>query len=82
MNSKIESLYRVNGIEPRVDDVCIVDSRTMTLVQGGAIFRRADGLRMVQQLTDYVGRPCFIALPTADCGPYMGRASRVVKEGK
>ena len=80
MNSKIESLYRVNGIEPRFDDVCVVDSRTMTLVQGGAIFRRTDGLEMAQKLNTSVGAPYFTAVPTADCGRYMTRGSRVIRE--
>ena len=79
MDDRIKALYAVAGIEPRVDDVCIVDTRTMSLVQGGAIFRRAEGLRLVKQLADYVGRPCFMALSTAECGVYTRRASRVVR---
>lgn len=79
MDDRVKRLYAVAGVEPRHDDVCIVDTRTMSLVQGGAIFRRADGLAMVQQLSAYIGRPCFSALPSVDCGPYTRRASRVVK---
>ena len=80
MEQRIEKLYRVNGVTPCADDVCVVDMRSMSLIQGGAIFRLTDGLEMAQKLNTSVGAPYFTAVPTADCGRYTTRGSRVIRE--
>jgi len=79
MDERIKKLYAVAGVEPRDDDVCVVDTRSMSLVQGGAIWNRGAGEELAGELNAFVGERVFKAVPTADCGPMTAHASRVVR---
>lgn len=79
MDERVQRLYAVAGVEQQRDDVCLVDTRTQSLVQGGAIWSQSAGESLASQLNRFTGGEHFKALPTRDCGPYTQRASRVVR---
>jgi hypothetical protein len=80
MDERVQRLYAVNGVEPQDDDVCLVDTRTRSLVQGGMIWRAGAGEALASQLNRFVdsGR-VFKTVPTVECGEFTTRASRVIK---
>jgi hypothetical protein len=78
MDERVRRLYAVAHLEPRYDDMCVVDTRCDRLVSGGAIYEASEAEYFVGVLNAKLG-PVFKAVPTRDCGPYTQRASRVVR---
>jgi hypothetical protein len=83
MDERVSRLYAVNGVEPQDEDVCLVDTRTQSLVQGGMIWRSGAGEALASQLNRFLDAGMvFKTVPTRDCGHYTARASRVIKTAR